>query len=95
MYTPHRDSRFEYVFELIHFIEENQCRTCAFSKLQDHDEDKATAEEYPMCYPIEGEIMLEHPMACLDDRGAEGVVCTNYRNAELASQAHPDQGRLL
>lgn len=94
MYTPHRDERFEYLWDLMHFIENNQCRTCAFSKIvTDHN---AHAYEYPMCWGIEAQIMAESgAVAALDDHGDDGVVCKDYRDAEEASKAHPDQGRLL
>lgn len=96
MYTPHRDSRFEYVWDVMQFIEENQCRNnCAFSKLNDHDEDKSHAEEYPMCYEIEGAIILEEPVAALDDHGDDGVVCTKFRDNNLVQEAAPEQGRLV
>ena len=92
-YEPHRDERFEYLWDLMHFIEENQCRTCAFSKLI--TEKSSHAEEYPMCYEIEGELIQEIPVAALDDCGDEGVVCTLYRNAAVESESHPDQSRLF
>lgn len=83
MYTPGRDYRFEYLWDLMEFIEEHQCRTCAFSKLV--TDNNAHAEEYPMCWAVEAQIMAEDgPVAALDDRGVEGVVCTRYRNAEAA-----------
>lgn len=95
MYTPHRDGRFHYLWDLMQFIEREQCRSCMFSKLNDPDEDKDHAEEYPMCYEIEGAIITEEPVEALDDRGTDGVVCTRYKNRVLAEEEHPDQGRLF
>lgn len=85
-YRARRDYRFEYVWDVMEFIEENQCGTCAF---------KSDRPDYPMCFEIEGELISEEPVPALDDRGDEGVVCTRYRNDVLAEQAHPDQGRLF
>lgn len=95
MYTPGRDARFEYLWDAINFIEENQCRTCAFSKLNDPDENREHAEEYPMCYEIEAAMLTEQPVEAIDDCGDDGVVCTKYRDVTLAEQEHIDQGRLF
>lgn len=84
MYKPRRDHRFEYVADVLHFIEINQCRGCAFS-----------GSNFPMCDEIAIGLMLEHTIPDLDDLGDDGVVCRRYRDAELAEQEHPDQGRLL
>lgn len=82
MYTPGRDGRFEYLWELMHFIEDNQCHSCVFSKMVT---DRNThGMEYPMCWEIEGALINEEPVPDLDDRGDEGVVCTRYRNAQAA-----------
>jgi hypothetical protein len=86
MYKPHRDSRFEYVWEVMEFIETRQCVTCAY---------KAGLEETPMCGPIENELIMEKPVADLDDVGDDGVVCRRYRDEVLVEQEHPDQGRLI
>lgn len=94
MYAPKRDHRFEYLWDAMAFIEENQCVSCAFGKLNDPDEDSSHAAEYPMCYKIEGEFIMEEPVEAIDDRGDEGVVCTLYRSAELANQ-EPGQGVLF
>lgn len=85
-YKATRDHRFEYVWDVMQFIEERQCETCAF---------KSDRDDYPMCFEIEAELISEEPVASLDDRGDDGVVCTRYRNDVLAEEAHPDQGRLL
>lgn len=93
-YKAHRDERFEYLWDAMHFIEENQCRTCAYSKLV--TDPGAHAEDYPMCWNIEAQIIAEDGLvSALEDAGNDGIVCTEYRNAELAAQEHPDQGRLL
>lgn len=94
MYKPTRDYRFEYIWDAMAFIEDNQCRTCAFGKLNDPDENKNHAFEYPMCYEIEGEFITEEPVEAIDDCGDEGLVCTKYRSAELANQ-EPGQGVLF
>jgi hypothetical protein len=69
-YTPHRDERFEYITDLMGFIEENQCTVCYF---------RSDREEYPMCFEIEGQIFTEEPVAELEDVGTQGVVCTKFR----------------
>jgi hypothetical protein len=91
-YTPSRDYRFEYIHDAIHFIEENQCRSCTFKK--DTATDGLHAVDYPMCYEVEGEFYLEEPMDIIDDRGDAGIVCLKYRNEELANQ-EINQGELF
>ena len=85
-YTAKRDNRFEYVWDVMSFIEANQCWSCAF---------KSDRDGYPMCGEIELPLMEEKPVEALDDAGDDGVVCTKYRDEVLAEQEHPDQGRLL
>lgn len=81
-YKPQRDRRFEYLWEVMAFIEDNQCRSCKFSRLQDPDEEKNFAEEYPMCPEIEGALLTEEPVEALDDVGDDGVVCRKYQVQE-------------
>lgn len=81
---------FMYVADLINYVEEMQCTHCAFSKLVDEPDN-----EFPMCYPIEGQILLESPVEALDKTPDGGVVCTAYKNVVLAELEHPDQGRLF
>lgn len=95
MYEPKRDSRFEYIWDAMHFVEEMQCKGCAFSKLQDESQDPEHASEYPMCYKIEAKFLLEEPVIELDDVGTHGVVCTLFKSVETANQEHPDQLRLI
>ena len=79
IYKPHRDRRFEYVWEAISFIERNQCVTCKFSKIGDEDwPDQEHANEYPMCGQIEGEFITEVPIPAIEDRGDDGLFCTIY-----------------
>jgi hypothetical protein len=92
MYQPHRDRRFEYVWEVMSFIEDNQCGTCAFKN--PHGEN-TIGEPYMMCGPIEYELTVENPVEGLDDVGDDGVVCRLYREETLVEQEHPDQLRLL
>jgi hypothetical protein len=102
MYKPGRDGRFYYLWEVANFIEENQCKGCAFSKLQDPDESHEHAKEYPMCYTVEGKLIAEEPVEELDDRGNDGIVCNVFRSLDeqehldiVAEQSHPNQGRLF
>lgn len=86
-YIPRRDYRFEYLTEVMDFVEERQCHDCAF---------KSDRDDYPMCFEVEGELFAENgPVEALDDLGDEGVVCTRYKNEVLAEIEHPDQGRLI
>ncbi len=95
MYEPGRKDGYEYIWELMNDIEEKQCRTCAFSKLVTDKGNEAHAEEYPMCYEVEGEIVSENgPVKALDKTPDRGVVCTSYRSAELVSQ-ETNQGVLF
>lgn len=68
-YQPSRDHRFEYLWEVMSFIEERQCNTCRF---------KSDREDYSMCFEIEADLLDEGPVEALDDRGDDGVVCTKY-----------------
>lgn len=74
-YTPQRDHRFEYLWELMDFIEDTQCKSCAFRKSSDDT-------DTPMCYEVEGLILLEEEVSCLYDYGEKGVFCTKYRTEE-------------
>lgn len=91
MYKPTRDHRFEYVWEVMEFIEENQCKGCAFKS--EHGEN-SIGEPYFMCGEIEFLLADEQPVLDLDDVGDDGVVCRRYREEALAEQEHPDQLRL-
>lgn len=71
MYTPHRDERFEYVFEAMSHVEEKQCETCVFRRTDDPD--------YPMCFEISGQFILELPVEEINDLGSDGLACTKYR----------------
>lgn len=95
MYEPKRDSRFDYLWDVMHFVEEMQCKGCAFSKLQDDEGDPEHAANYPMCHEIEAKFVLEEPVEELDDAGRDGVVCTLFKSVETAKQEHPDQQRLI
>ena len=91
-----RTSRFDYLWDLMSFIEDNQCRKdCAFSKLNDPDQDADHAEEYPMCFQIEGNIIIEEPVEELDEQSDGTVICNRYRPAVLVEQEAPEQGRLF
>lgn len=81
-YKPHRDSRFEYVWEAISFVEENQCRTCIHSKLFEPDTDKDHAEDFPMCWEIEGEFISEEPIQDVMDYGKDGIWCRRWQPKE-------------
>lgn len=85
-YTPRRDQRFHYIWDVMKFVEERQCMSCAF---------KSDRPDYPMCGEIELELIEEKPVEALDDLGDDGVVCTKYREATLTEQEHPSQHRLF
>ena len=84
-FFPRRDYRFEYLTDVMSFIE-RQCATCAF---------KSDRPDYPMCFEIEAELFEEKPVEAFDDHGDDGIVCTKYREETLAEQEHPDQHRLF
>lgn len=94
-YTPSRDSRFEYIEDLITFIEENQCRFCYFRKHPNQGDDPDHAESYPMCYAQEGAVYMEEPMDTLDDKGDDGVVCNLFKLGEPPLPVDPDQLSLI
>lgn len=93
MYKPTRSKNFEYIWDLMSFIEDNQCRNCAFSKLA--TENNSHADEYPMCYEIEAEIITEEPVAALDEQPDGSVVCTKYRSVGDYTQPDPLQMELF
>ena len=79
----------------MNFIEEMQCKSCAFSKIVQDPENEPHSSAYPMCFEIESELIAGGPVAALDDMGNDGVVCTKYKDALLAEQEHSDQSRLF
>lgn len=85
-YKPRRDSRFEYMWDLMAWVEERQCKTCAL---------KSDREDFPMCFEVEAEILEEKEVEALDDHGEYGVVCSRYANEDDAARDHSDQGRLF
>lgn len=85
MYRPHRDYRFEYVFEAMSFVENNQCKTCVFRE----------EGEYPMCLPISGQFILEEPVEEIDDLDERGIACTKYRHGEPTPEQVEGQGELF
>lgn len=87
MYKPHRDERFHYAHEALQFIEELQCKACAFKETDD--------PSMPMCLEIAGRFFDEEPIEEIDDLGNDGLRCTKYRSEELASEEHPDQSQLF
>lgn len=87
MYKPHRDHRFEYLWDMMSFIEDNQCRTCVFRRTDD--------EDYPMCFEISGLLIEEEPVEQIDDIGELGLSCTKYRNGEPTPQQVDGQGELF
>jgi len=68
-YKAHRDYRFEYVGDVIEFIEERQCVTCKF---------QTDDPSMPMCWEFSGAIVCEEPVEELDDLGDDGIVCRKY-----------------
>lgn len=93
-YTPRRDERFGDLWQLLHFIEDNQCEACRFRK-SPYDFDAQFAEEYPMCPEIEAELISEHEVKDLDDKGQDGVVCTRFKLGDPPSPEDPHQLTLL
>jgi hypothetical protein len=89
-YTAHRDNRFEYVDDVIRFIEENQCEACYFRKTW-YEWGGDFAQDYPMCPEIEAPLSLEEPVAELDDKGSAGVVCSKFKLGDVPPPVDPDQ----
>lgn len=83
-------------WETIYVIEETQCPTCRFRK--DETVDGQHAVDYPMCYEIEAELVLEKDLPeGLDEDEFGAVVCTKYRTGDPAETfgVHPDQPSLF
>lgn len=71
-YTPRRDHRFEYIWEAMSFVEENQCSSCMLRGDQD---------EYPMMgctFGIDVKFIDEVPIEEIDDLGNDGISCHKY-----------------
>ena len=64
-------------FYQIRDIEDELCVTCRFRK--NPDEDGQHAQEFPMCYEIEAEMMGDEPVEVLDTTENGMVVCSKYR----------------
>lgn len=82
MYQPHRENRYEYIFDLMSDIEERQCQVCVY---------RSDREEYPMCFEIEGKIMTEEPVEELIDLDSQGVACTKFSPGEPLPDFDPNQ----
>lgn len=80
MYKPARSSRFEYLWDAMSFVEDNQCWSCQFKKdiadFGDH------AKEYPMCPEIEEKFFAEESIPEIVDHDAAGIVCNKYRRVK-------------
>lgn len=77
-------------YEMMSDIEENQCVLCSFRK--NPVEEGSHAEEYPMCYSVEG-LIVDHegvvdPLVRRDD-GV--VVCTRFKLGEPSEPMDPNQ----
>ncbi|HEY5446637.1 MAG TPA: hypothetical protein VIJ87_19675 [Pyrinomonadaceae bacterium] len=86
VYTPHREIRYDYIWDLMADIEERQCQVCIY---------RSDREEYPMCFEIEGKIITEDPVEELIDLDAQGVVCTKFKLGEPLPPTDPDQLHLF
>lgn len=73
MYKPHRDYRFEYLYEAMEHIEETQCIDCKFVE----------PGEYPMCVEISGKFLMEEPIEEIEDLGNDGLRCTLRQPLEV------------
>lgn len=95
MYKPRRDERFEYIWEAMRFIEDSQCKTCAFSKKAQDPDNEPHSSQYPMCYEIEAVLLQERPVEELEDAGLQGIICTKYRDVSDYTYPDPMQGALF
>lgn len=86
-YTPGRDYRFEYLWDVMSFVENYQCNTCAF---------KSDRPDYPMCFEVEADLIAENgPVEALDDLGEHGVECVRYRSVDDYTFPDPLQMELF
>lgn len=84
-------------YEVMWNIEETQCRTCRFRK-NEQGSDGSHAEEFPMCYEIEGALIVGEDYAeGLDRDEFDAVVCTKYRHGDPWETfgVHPEQPQLF
>lgn len=78
--TPNK-AGYQYLWDMITDIEQNQCVTCRFRK--NPDDEGQHAQEYPMCFEVEGEIIVEDsPVEALDKDDSGDVVCTKYTKGD-------------
>lgn len=66
-YIPRRDYRFEYLHDVLNWMEEHVCSDCIFRKMDQ--------TEYIMCHELEGKIFLEEPIEEWEDLGDLGLSC--------------------
>lgn len=70
LYRSHRSERYEYAIYVIQDVEENQCAGC---KLQETDKDVGL-----MCEQADLDILLEEPVAFMEELEDGRVVCNKY-----------------
>lgn len=70
MYKPHRSERYEYAIYVIEDVEERQCSSCKF---QETDKDIGL-----MCKQADIDILLEEPVAFMEELEDGRVVCNKY-----------------
>ena len=70
MYNPHRSERYEYAIYVIEDVEANQCVGCKF---QETDKDVGL-----MCEQADLDILLEEPVAFMEELEDGRVVCQKY-----------------
>lgn len=75
-YKPRRDYRFEYIWDAIAWVEDNQCRSCIHRK---SEQSHSFNDEYPMCHEVEADFVEEKPVQAVEDLGDEGLLCTRYQ----------------
>lgn len=67
MYVPRRTDRFEYVIDVINYVESQQCAGCAFREERD-----------AMCTPVATSLIVERPCEELNELEDQTVVCTRF-----------------
>lgn len=77
-------------YEMMQDVEDHQCVTCIYRK--NPDVEGRHAEDYPMCYEVEGAVAVEEDVVPPLDMRSDGVVvCTKYREGPPLLPVDPDQ----
>ena len=79
-YQPRRTARFGYAGDVIVYVEDRQCGTCA------HKERGRDMEQYPMCASRAALTLCVEPVTDWDEPEPDHVVCRAYEPEQIPGQ---------